>query len=268
MSYPDKLFIYYIRGKVTKEFDLPDYIGCWLESGDSFLFFSNPHDELIDELVEKDKKLELKDRFEVDYFDWIGGKIDSFEVGGIKIIPIWEDVNTINQEDIVLDPGVVFGSGQHATTHNCLIAIDYVFSKDRNIKQVLDLGCGTGILSLFCARLGAEKILAVDLNPLAVKAVKKNIILNKLEDKILPVWGSALDFSSIKSHLLVANMHFDVICQVTTLYNLNNFRWLILSGIFPHQLREIENILLQKGVYIDRVVGHSSGWPTIIGRQR
>lgn len=261
---PDKLYIYYLKGKLTKDIPVDDYIGCWLEAGDSFLFFTKRHDELIDDLISSEKKLELKDTFEVDYFDWIGGKIETFGIGDIRIIPIWDKPKKLREKDILLDPSVVFGSGTHNTTYNSLVALDYIYEKNKELNSVLDLGCGSGILSLFCAKKGSSRIFAVDLNPLAVKTTKKNARLNFLEENILAIWGKAQDFLGIHTDLLVANIHYDVICGILNVYNLKKYKWLIFSGLFSHQLPEIENILKSRGINIVEIIGQENGWPTIL----
>ncbi len=268
MCIPDKLYIYYLKGKLKQDIISEDYIGCWHEAGDSFLFFQKKSDHIVDELVASDNRLELKDIFEVDYFDWIGGKIETFGIGDIRIIPVWDKPKKLRDKDILLDPSVVFGSGTHNTTYNCLVALDYIYEKEKDLDSVLDLGCGTGILSLFCAKKGANKIFSVDLNPLAVKATKKNAKLNLLEEKILPIWGRAQDFFGIYTDVLVANMVFDVISVIVNIFNLKKYRWLIFSGLFLHQVPEIENILKGRGVSIVEIIGQESGWPTIMASSR
>ena len=262
---PNKLYIYYIKGKLQADISCNSYLGCWVEDGDSFLFFSEPEDELIQRVIKKFSNLSLKDCFEVDYFDWIGGRIGIYEVGGIRIIPVWERVNNLREKDILLDPGVVFGVGNHATTYNCLMAIDFIFSKKINIDTVLDLGGGTGILSLFCAARGASKVLSVDLNPRAGQTIRKSIKLNNLEHKILSVQGRAQDFLYISSDLLVANIHYDVLKDLVILMESNKYKYLVFSGIFPSQVRDIIYEMKCRGTKILRVFGDDDGWPTILG---
>ena len=86
----------------------------------------------------------------------------------IVIKPTWERF-TPSARDIVIDidPGMAFGTGQHATTRMCLEALEALLLKDHAIKnwKILDVGTGTGILAIACAKLGAEKIVAVDIDP-------------------------------------------------------------------------------------------------------
>ncbi len=259
------LYIYYIKGKFKGNINKDTYLGCWFEEGDSFLFFSKNEDKEIKSIIKSQKDLILKDSFEMDYFEWIGGRFDSFYVGDVKIIPVWEKDSKIGEKDILLDPGVVFGAGNHETTYNCLLAINFLFSNKSPINRVLDIGCGTGILSLFCGKLGAREVFAIDLNPLAVKTTRKNVLLNKLDDKILPIWGRGEDFLDLKGELLVANIHYDVLSQIVNVINTNNFKWLVLSGIFPSRAREIESFLNLKGFKTIKIFGENSSWPAIVG---
>ncbi len=88
---------------------------------------------------------------------------------------------------------MVFGTGTHATTRDCLEALELAFNS-HHIESVLDLGTGTGLLALAAARLGCKYILAVDINLLAARTTQRNIRLNQLDDKILAVQGRAEDF--------------------------------------------------------------------------
>ncbi len=262
------LYIYYIKGKFRGNITSPSYLGCWIEEGDSFLFFSCPQPEIVHGIIERQKNLILKDVFEVDYFEWIGGKIGPLEIGKIRIIPVWETLNTKKDTDILLDPGVVFGAGSHATTLNCLKAINFLFTNFSDVKTVLDLGCGTGILSLVCVKLGAKKVLAVDLNPLACITTRKNLRLNYMEDKIVVAQGKGQELIFNGFELLVANIHYDVLKEITCLLKFNNFKYLVFSGIFESQAKDIIYNLVSMGIRVYEIFGLDSGWPTIVGGRK
>lgn len=106
----------------------------------------------------------------------------------IVVRPEWEEAE-IQADDIeiVMDPGMAFGTGTHSTTRLCLMSIEEMM---RPGLQVLDLGCGSGILSIAAAKLGASKILAVDIDPLAVKSTEENIVRNGVAAKITAQEGS------------------------------------------------------------------------------
>jgi ribosomal protein L11 methyltransferase len=131
----DKLHIYEIDGTVRRdesEFP-PDYMGTWWEEEHSFLFFSQKNELAVESLLENDPSLHLIDQFAIDYRDWQGGEeIQVFRVGKMVFIPFWEDLTPSTDEiPIFLDPGVVFGTGLHPTTHSCLEAIWQVYQTER-----------------------------------------------------------------------------------------------------------------------------------------
>jgi ribosomal protein L11 methyltransferase len=107
-------------------------------------------------------------------------------IGHFLIIPEWERETTVPQPDehpIILDPGMAFGTGLHPSTQLCLLAIESVI---RPGQRVLDAGCGSGILSIAAARLGATQIDAFDIDPIAVRATLENAGLNDLPIPINP----------------------------------------------------------------------------------
>ena len=107
---------------------------------------------------------------------------------------------------------MAFGTGTHETTSLCIEALeDYVEKGD----TVFDIGCGSGILSIVSAKLGAEKVVAIDLDPLCVKTSKENIIKNKLEDKIKVEKGDLLQVLQGKADLIVSNIIAEVILTMT-----------------------------------------------------
>lgn len=107
---------------------------------------------------------------------------------------------------------MAFGTGTHETTSLCIEALeDYLEKGD----IVFDIGCGSGILSIVSAKLGAEKVVAIDLDPLCVKISKDNIIKNKLEDKIEVAKGDLLEVLEGKADLIVSNIVAEVILTMT-----------------------------------------------------
>lgn len=137
-----------------------------------------------------------------------------FKIGrNIIIKPSWEDYEE-KEEDIIIDidPGMAFGTGTHETTSLCIEALEEYVEKG---DTVFDIGCGSGILSLVSAKLGAQRVLAIDLDPLCVKTSKENIIKNKLEDKIEVKKGDLLQVLQGKADLIVANIIAEVILTMT-----------------------------------------------------
>lgn len=102
--------------------------------------------------------------------------------GNLWIVPEWLDTPNPSATNLILDPGLAFGTGYHATTRLCL---DWLVKQDLTDKVVIDYGCGSGILGVGALLLGAKQVLAVDIDPQAVLATRQNAKLNGVEDKML-----------------------------------------------------------------------------------
>lgn len=105
----------------------------------------------------------------------------------LLIYPAWLPSPETDRSLLLIDPGMAFGTGTHPTTQLCLLALEEVLKPG---QAVLDLGCGSGILSIAAARLGAARVLALDVDPLAVSHTQENILRNNLSDRIFPLLGS------------------------------------------------------------------------------
>ena len=240
------LFIYQLQGRVkfNDEQTLGKYfLGNWVEDNTSFLFFSVPSEEIISDLLKKRPELELIDDNYLTYEQWQGGGITPITIENFVITPPWDrlgiDEGKIN---ILLDPGLVFGTGLHPTTGDCLRAMACL-NRDYPLERVLDLGTGTGILALAAARLGARKVLAVDLNPLCVKTAEKNVRLNNLESVIGVIEGKAENFADEHADLVVANIHYKVITRLLEKRAFPGKAWVVISGLMRSQAREIKERL-------------------------
>ncbi len=101
----------------------------------------------------------------------------------LEVIPPWEDPtpSEAGREVIVLDPGMAFGTGHHATTASCLELMETLL---RPGDLVADVGCGSGILSIAAAKLGAARVLAVDHDQAAVNAARANVVSNQTADRV------------------------------------------------------------------------------------
>lgn len=109
-------------------------------------------------------------------------------IGLIVIRPSWRAYRPrIGEVVIDLDPGMAFGTGQHETTRMCLLALEERVMHGMN---VLDVGCGSGILGIAAARLGAERVDALDIDPIAVSAAKENAARNAVDDIVQAAEGS------------------------------------------------------------------------------
>lgn len=261
------LNIYYIQGRVGTAAPLTGEgcIGNWEEDAFSFLFFSKPADREVAELLSDRPDLTLIDRYQMTYADWHGGSVTAFRAGRFNIVPPWEAAGKPDKDTIILDPGVVFGTGGHATTHTCLEAMELAFDRAR-IDTVLDLGTGTGLLALAAAKLGCRQALAVDFNLLAARTARANIRLNGFDDRILAVHGRAEELVDCPSDLVVANIHYDVMRQLIATDGFLAGKWFILSGLLRSEARRIADILKRYPVRIHRTWEQDGVWHTFFGK--
>jgi ribosomal protein L11 methyltransferase len=266
-SYKD-LYIYYLEGSLKKEEESHlglTFLGNWSEEDSSFLFFTQPSRDLVERIIDKDKRLRLIDEFHFTYEEWVGGKVIPRKVSRFLIVPPWEDRQQNDGElKMLLNPGVVFGTSLHATTRDSLLALLEISEKLPSYR-VLDLGTGTGILAIGAALLGAEKILAVDNNPLAVKTAALNVKLNGFEEKIEVREGLAEDIIESPSDLLIANIHYDIILKLIKREGFIKKKYFILSGLMRSQAINIGQELSRYPVDIIHEWDNDMVWHTILG---
>ncbi|MFZ0612456.1 MAG: 50S ribosomal protein L11 methyltransferase [Desulfobacterales bacterium] len=269
---PDQtLNIYYLKGRIAPQTDLsgPGFIGNWEEDGFSFLFYNRSCRPKIDRLLAAQPRLELIDAYQMTYAEWLGERPATYRVGRFDVVPVWETGGkdggpATDRHRLVLDPGVVFGSGTHATTRDCLLALDAVYLEGRP-RTVIDLGTGTGVLALAAAALGCRSALAVDLNLLAVRTAAGNIRINRMEDRVLAVQARAEAFIDHPAELLVANIHYDVMRRLIPSAGFRQKRWFVLSGLMRSQAAAVAEQLAGAGSILR---GHSIGtdiWHTYWG---
>jgi len=260
------LYVYEISGAISdsKNFFKEDFIGCWNEGEASFLFFSRPHDEEVESFIEK-KRYPLVSRNVLDYKAWQAGEeLKPFKVGNLLFSPPWENGKFEEGEILVhLDPCVVFGTGYHPTTRTCLKALCEIYQKEKP-KKVLDLGTGSGILALAAAKWGAEKVLAIDCNELAVETTFRNVSSNGESQRIDVRMGKAEDFIEEEADLVCANIHLQVIESLVEKRAFFKKRWFILSGIFEKNGEEIERRLVRRSVEIVQRL-QEKNWLTLVG---
>ena len=265
---PDTLlFIYYIEGIVPALHTIvaEDFIGNWVEDDFSFLFFIQPANERVQEILIEFPGLKLLDEYQMTYAEWQGGIIEPVRIGRFLLNPTWIKASPgADDIAITLDSGVVFGNGTHPTTQACLEAIDIACS-GKKASTMLDLGSGTGILALAAAKLGCEKIIAVDYNYLATQTARLNVCLNHLEDHILVINGRAEQHTSVATDLLVANIHYDVMKDLVRTEGFLKQKWFILSGLLRSEAEKITKFLYTQPVLILKRWNQDDIWHTILG---
>ncbi len=267
-----ELFIYYFQGRLKADGKaLPENcIGNWEEEDDSFLFFSQPALNQVENLLNRQPQLSYIDSYHMPYDQWLGEVFRTFEHGNFRVIPPWEGLrernNTTGEKlSILLDPGLVFGTGTHPTTRDCLDALALAASS-KKFNTVLDLGTGTGLLALAAAKLGSNGVVAVDLNLLAAKTAERNVRLNHLQHRVVTVQGRAEDIIAYPADLVIANIHFDVMRQLVNNRSFFAKKRFILSGLLRSEARNIANILARHPVTILKQWTHEGIWYTFYGR--
>jgi len=267
---PQELYIYYLAGHAggAEETFGSDFVGNWHEDDFSFLFFARPSGGIVRSLLDARPGLRLLDEFHMTYDEWQGGPFIPFEVGKFRILPPWDpgaDIHCIQSSDtILLDPGLVFGNGSHPTTRNCLAALELALGEGVP-ATVMDIGTGTGLLALAAAKLGCPRVLAVDINRLAVRTASRNIRLNRLADRILAVQGAAENFVDWAADVVIANIHYDVMHRLIESEGfLNEKKWLILSGLLRSEARRISERLSGLPVIILKKWEYDAIWHTFL----
>lgn len=133
---------------------------------------------------------------------------------GEKIVvkPIWEEYEQKEGELVVnLDPGMAFGTGTHETTRMCIQALEKYVKEE---STVFDVGCGSGILAIAAAKLGAKLAVGIDLDPVAVESSIENVGYNNLNN-IEILHGNLVEVIDGKADIVVANILAEIICILT-----------------------------------------------------
>ena len=168
----------------------------------------------------------------------------------IVIKPSWQEHKRQPDEVVIeLDPGMAFGTGLHPTTRMCLQALEEHLKPG---AKVLDLGTGSGILAIAAAKLGAGSVLALDNDPLAVKAARANVRANGVQDLVAVEPGS-LDKATEEFELVLVNILARVIIEFVDQGLVDRVRptgLLVAAGIIAEQEVEVAAVLRERGLEI------------------
>ncbi len=187
-------------------------------------------------------------------------------IGKITVIkPTWETYEK-QEGDLVIeiDPGMAFGTGNHATTALCLQMLeDYV----KPGMDVIDVGTGSGILAIQAGLLGANSVQAMDYDTVAVSAAKENIELNNLQEKVSICQSDLLAEAHGQADIIVANIIADIIIRLTpsTAEYLKNGKVFISSGIIDTRKDDVLAALEEHNFSIIEV-RENAGWVAIAAR--
>jgi len=184
---------------------------------------------------------------------------------GEKVVvkPTWEEYSP-NEGDLIieLDPGMAFGTGTHETTSMCIQELEKYVSKD---STVFDIGCGSGILAIAAAKLGAREVVAVDLDEVAVTVSKENVDKNEVKDSVRVLHGNLTEVVEGKADIVVANIIADIIEILAK--DVANFMKddavFISSGIILAKVDEVKECLIENGFDVI-TVNRQGEWAEIV----
>ena len=197
-------------------------------------------------------------------FDWVAHFKNSFQPR--QVAPGWWVVSPWNkghsENEIIIEPKMAFGTGEHATTQLCWQA---ALGLVRPGMAVLDFGTGSGLLAMLAAKLGAAKVLGIDNDSLAVDNAKENIGLNKAGPKVKIVWGSVEAIPNGIFDLIFANLILSQVKGFFPRFNkaLKKEGFLIASGILSYQVPELVRFLSRQKAEVV-ALGRDSDWAALI----
>jgi ribosomal protein L11 methyltransferase len=240
----NQLYVYNFDRTDLGPVDDPDLIGTWIEDDTAILFFHKEKQTLVKTICSR-SGAEILYEANLNYQDWEAGlDITTFSVPPLTVAPLWEvDQLTGDGEDILikLDPSVIFGSGFHPTTRLCLKVItDMLTSSPEEIQTMVDLGTGTGLLSLGAAKLGVQQIRAYDNNPFACSVARKNVSLNSCEEQVQVMEADlrgALPDTSVD--LVVANLYKGLLLGFFENPDFWKAKYYIISGFIPSMEKDL-----------------------------
>lgn len=183
----------------------------------------------------------------------------------LLVIPQWETAELNGRVPLILDPGLTFGTGSHATTRLCLTALEKAVQGG---ERVLDLGCGSGILSIAALRLGAASARAVDIDEQCLTVARDNAALNNIgPDRYTVEVGDLLTDEDFRASLgggyqiVLANIVADVIIALAPLVRslMAEGGWFLCSGIIDTRADEVAEKLRAAGLILAQRQ-ESEGW--------
>lgn len=184
----------------------------------------------------------------------------------IVVKPTWESYEKQADEKVIeIDPGMAFGTGTHETTSLCVKMLEKYQKKG---DKVLDVGCGSGILSIAAALLGAEDVLGVDIDPVAVSVAAENIALNGVADTAKAQYGDLTKGIDYKADIVVANLMADLVMMLAedAAKHMNGDGLFISSGILVEKEQQVAEHLRGCGFAIAEIC-EDGGWCCITAKK-
>ena len=264
--------------------DIPD------DDGTAYLTFYLDEEEDVEPVLMNVRK-ELEDmrafldvgectieESETEDVDWVNNwkqYFHQFYIDDILVIPSWENVKPEDSDKMVIhiDPGTAFGTGMHETTQLCIRALKkYVTSE----TEILDVGCGSGILGMLALKFGAKHSLGTDLDPCAIDATHENMEVNGIrKDQYEVMIGNIIDDKAVqdavgyeKYDIVAANILADVLVPLTPviIHQMKPGAVYITSGI----IEDKENVVVEavKAAGLELLeVNHQGEWVSVVARK-
>ena len=264
--------------------DIPD------DDGTAYLtFYLDEEEDVAPVLMNVRKELEDMRAFldvgectieesETEDVDWVNNwkqYFHQFYIDDILVIPSWENVKPEDSDKMVIhiDPGTAFGTGMHETTQLCIRALKkYVTSE----TEILDVGCGSGILGMLALKFGAKHSLGTDLDPCAIDATHENMEVNGIrKDQYEVMIGNIIDDKAVqdavgyeKYDIVAANILADVLVPLTPgiIHQMKPGAVYITSGI----IEDKENVVVEavKAAGLELLeVNHQGEWVSVVARK-
>jgi len=183
--------------------------------------------------------------------------------------PTWEDYEKKENSELVIeiDPGMAFGTGTHPTTTLCVRMLEkYIDSSD---EVVLDVGCGSGILSVAAALLGVKTVKGVEIDPIAVDVAKENVQMNRLESQIEVFQGDLTKGLALQADIVVANLMADLVMLLSkdVSKHLKGRGIYISSGILVEKKNQVSHSIQNCGFEILEIAEEGE-WCAIVAQKR
>lgn len=210
--------------------------------------------------------------------DWINNWKEFFKpfrvADDIVIKPTWEDLEAVNENDIIIeiDPGTAFGTGSHETTKLCIQGLRKYITPT---TELLDVGCGSGILSIIGLKLGAKHVLGTDIDPNALTATLENIEVNQIKKEQFSVFaGNIIEDKNLqkevgmkKYDIVVANILADVIIPLSGMIqqHMKEDGVFISSGIINMKREEVKEALFANGFTIIETI-EMGDWVSFVAK--
>lgn len=265
--------------------DIPDddgiaYLNFYLEpEEDNETILANVKQELEDLRMFVDIGEGTITQSETEDKDWINNwkeYFHQFYVDDILIIPSWEEVKPEDQEKMIIhiDPGTAFGTGMHETTQLCIRQLKKHVRSD---TELLDVGTGSGILSIIALKLGAKHAVGTDLDPCAVPAVEENKEVNGIPSGAFDMMiGNIIDDKEVqdqvgyeKYDIVIANILADVLVPLTPVImnQMKSGAIYITSGILDVKEGEVKAAIEAAGLTVIEIT-HQGEWVSITAQKR